>query len=97
VLAYVAAAIAEGLLREGLAMRPMQIAIVVALGGTLWFRRTNPLGATAVGFGLPIVVSMGEVLLGGPNISPYTAAFVLLLRSWWARTHHPRSARRCRG
>jgi hypothetical protein len=72
VLAFAVAAVAEGLLREGLAMRPLQIAFGVTLAGTLWFRRTNPLSATAVAFGLSIAVSMGELLLGGPKFSSYT-------------------------
>jgi signal transduction histidine kinase len=73
------AAIAEGLLRDDLAARPIQIAFALALVAISWVRRSHPLGATAAGFGLAIAVSTATAVLGGPEISPYTAACVLLL------------------
>ncbi|WP_236515357.1 sensor histidine kinase [Sandaracinus amylolyticus] len=79
VVVLAAIAISEGLLRDDLAMRPLQIAFALTLVATLWFRRTYPLGAIAVAFGLSIAVSTAVLLLRSPAIEPYTGTCILLL------------------
>lgn len=78
VLALVPLAVAEALLREGLAWRPLQLAFCLVLVATVRFRRAHPLGATGVAFGLSIAVSLAE-LVGGPRFELYTGACILLL------------------
>ncbi|NUP10684.1 MAG: sensor histidine kinase [Polyangiaceae bacterium] len=78
VFVLVPTAIAEGLLRDGLAMRPVEIAIAVIVVGTLWFRRTHPLGAVGVAFGLAIA-SIGAAFAGVEINGLYTQTCLLLL------------------
>src|SRR5688500_5183945 len=62
-----AVAIAEGVVREDLVARPLQVAFTWVLVGTVAFRRTHPLAATAVGFGLATAATALQVL-DGPQI-----------------------------
>lgn len=71
--------VAEGLLREGLVLRPLRIAAALTAVGALWFRRTQPLRAVALAFGAATAVTLAEMLLGLPNVSLHTSLCVLLL------------------
>lgn len=58
VLVLVPVAIAEGLLRPGLASRPVQIATAVVIVGALAFRRSHPLAALGFAFGVAIATGV---------------------------------------
>jgi signal transduction histidine kinase len=73
------AVIVEALWREELAQRPLSVALGLVLAGTLWFRRSHPLAATAVAFGLITASTLAQTALGLPEVGPYAGACVLLL------------------
>lgn len=77
VLALVPAVIAEGLWRDGLAHRPLQIAVGLTLLATVWFRRSRPLAAAVIAFGLSAALTVIPSPLGADPL--YTSACVLLL------------------
>lgn len=79
VVALVAIAIVEGLVREDLAMRPLQIAVGIALAIAVGFRRSRPLAATVTAFGLCIVTTGAEKALRLPPISLHMSVCTLLV------------------
>lgn len=71
--------VAEALLREGLALRPMHVAVGFAMLGAVVVRRARPFAATALGFGLATAWSLVLRALGLPATTLEISAFVLLL------------------
>jgi signal transduction histidine kinase len=70
----------EILLRTDLTWRPAGLLQVAAVGAALMIRRTHPLTALALGFGVTIVVDVACVLLGvTAPVSPYSCALLLVL------------------
>jgi two-component sensor histidine kinase len=78
-LGLVAIAAAEGVLRDGLVLRPLHVAAGVLFGSTVAFRRTRPLGAVAAAFGLATALALAHGVLRLPEVSLYTSTCVLLL------------------
>ncbi len=78
VLALLPVYVAEASLREGLALRPVHVAVGVGILGAVLFRRPSPLGATAVGFGLATVWPVALRALGLDDEALHTNACVLL-------------------
>lgn len=81
VLAAVACAFAlENMLRRDMAWRPIMVVEIVVLAVALLRRRTDPLGAVALGFGVAILVDVASIIAGvDGSVSPYSMAFLLLL------------------
>jgi signal transduction histidine kinase len=63
-IGLVPAAVAEGLLREDLAWRPLSIALVAVVVPALLLRRSQPLVAAVVGFGTCLVVQVAALAAG---------------------------------
>jgi signal transduction histidine kinase len=79
VVVLVPTAIAEGILREELAGRPVVVGLGAALVCTLWFRRTHPWRAFLVAFGVAHVVTLIELVGDVEPAALYTSAVILLL------------------
>ncbi|MBS2014213.1 MAG: sensor histidine kinase [Deltaproteobacteria bacterium] len=71
--------VAEALLRDGLALRPLHVAVGFAMLGAVVVRRARPLAATALGFGLATGWSFVLRALGVTPTTLDINAFVLLL------------------
>lgn len=71
-------ALVEGATRDGLALRPLQIAVGVGVGASLGWRRTRPLPALVVAFGLASLLATLEIVLAYPELGLYSTALVLL-------------------
>jgi signal transduction histidine kinase len=72
-------AVVEGLLREDLAWRPITIAVTVVMVPTLLWRRSHPLQAVAVGFGVCGAVSVAGHAAGVDWEGLNTGVFMVLL------------------
>lgn len=75
----VPAAVLEGILREDLVWRPVALGLGVALVFTLLWRRTHPLGAVAVAFGVVAALQVATILAAEEPVGLYTSGLVLLL------------------
>jgi signal transduction histidine kinase len=69
------AAVVEGLLRPDLPSRYLAVSVVVATAPVLFWRRTRPLAAVAIAFG----VCGAAALVIGADIGMSTAAYILIL------------------
>jgi signal transduction histidine kinase len=81
VLAAVACAfMLENVLRADMPWRPVTFVEIAVLAIALLRRRTDPLGAVALGFGLAILVDVASLVAGASGtVSPYSMAFLLIL------------------
>jgi signal transduction histidine kinase len=75
----VSTAILEGLLRDDVVWRPVALVLAVGLVWTLLWRRSHPLLAVAVAFGVLIASSIVSLVGAGVPVGLYTMAFVVLL------------------
>jgi len=73
---FMSAAAVEGVLRPGLALRPLSVGITVALMTTLLWRRTRPLLMVSIVF---VVLAVVSVLTSGAAPQLYSGACVLML------------------
>jgi DNA-binding NarL/FixJ family response regulator len=73
--AVIAATVAEGALRRELPLRALSVAVTVALGAALLYRRTRPLLAIAVVFA---AIGLLTVITAGAIPQMYSGAYVLL-------------------
>lgn len=78
-LGFAGVMVAEGLLRESLALRPLQIAVGLGILGTLLLRRPRPLLALVLGFGLTTAFPFALRAFGLPDATLHANACVLLL------------------
>lgn len=71
--------VAEAVLRQDLAPRPLLLLAVLAVVGPLLWRRTHPLVAVAVSFGTLAIVDVVRVLTGsqGALLNSILAALIL--------------------
>ncbi len=79
VAALVPVAVLEGVLREDLVWRVASVVVACALLPTLLWRRTHPLAAVVVAFGLLAVVDAASLAAGVDWMGLDTTAFVVLL------------------
>ena len=79
VSALVPVVVLEGAFREDLVWRALSIAVTLALLPTLLWRRTHPLPAVAVAFGLVAVVQVASLILGDDWRGLDASVFVILL------------------
>ena len=78
-LALLTVTLAEALLRGVLVIRP-DLVVVASIGvGALWFRRTHPLLATAMAFGVATAATLVEMFVPVAHVELYVSASVLLL------------------
>ena len=79
VSALVPVVVLEAAFREDLVWRALSIAVALALLPTLLWRRTHPLPAVAVAFGLVAVVQVASLILGDDWRGLDASVFVILL------------------
>ncbi|MBX3221871.1 MAG: sensor histidine kinase [Labilithrix sp.] len=77
-LAGIGLALLEGTTRDGLALRPLQIAVGVGMGATLRWRTTAPLPALLVAFALANLLTLVGNVLALPELGLSSSALVLL-------------------
>jgi signal transduction histidine kinase len=86
VAAIIPIAVVEGLLREDLAWRPVSILAAVVLAPTLLWRRSHPLRAVAVGFGVCGAVTVASLVAGvdweGLNAHGFMVLLLYALFRW---------------
>ncbi|MFD4668863.1 sensor histidine kinase [Lentzea sp. NPDC058450] len=73
------AALLEGVLRDGVAWRPVAVVVAVGLAPVLLWRRTHPLACVVVGFGAAMVLGLASLLGGAPSVGLDTMIYVLVL------------------
>lgn len=69
----------EGVLREDLPLRVLSVVLAVGLAPMLLWRRTHPLVAVAIVFGVPAVIDIALIAADEPAIDMYSMLYVLLL------------------
>ncbi len=79
VSALVLVVVLEGAFREDLVWRAVSMVVALALLPTLLWRRTHPLPAVAVAFGLVAVVQVASLILGDDWRGLDASVFVILL------------------
>ena len=79
VVAVVALAAIEAVVREDAVWRPVNFILVVAVAALLLWRRTHPLATVAIAFGLFNAVDLASVVSGVTWDGPTPTALVLLL------------------
>ena len=79
VLALLTVTLAEALLRDVLVRRPDVVGVAVVGVVALWIRRTHPLPATAMAFGVATAATLVEMFARTPHVDLYVGASVLLL------------------
>jgi len=71
--------VAETLLREDLASRPLMLVTVLVVLAPVWWRRTHPLAAVTVTFGTPTAIDVARILVGDGTGLVTSVAGVLIL------------------
>ena len=77
--AFAAAAVAEGIVRPGLAWRPLVTVLALALVPALLWRRARPLTAAVVGWGVAGLLSVLQLVAHAGDLGLYSMMAVLLL------------------
>ncbi|MHA3835512.1 sensor histidine kinase [Terrabacter sp. AAH1] len=77
--AFAAAAVAEGIVRPGLAWRPLVTVLALALVPALLWRRARPLTAAVVGWGVAGLLSALQLVAHAGDLGLYSMMAVLLL------------------
>lgn len=72
-------AVLEAALREDVPWELLALAAVIALSGSLLFRRAYPLGALSWTFGAVAVIDVVAIISNQPPVGLYTMAFLLIL------------------
>ena len=73
------AGVLEGVVREGLPLPGLSVALTVGLAPLLLWRRTHPLAVVATVFGVVSVVDIALIASGAPALEMNTMLYVLLL------------------
>lgn len=76
---FAAAVLCEGLLRSNLAWRPVVILLVVALAPVLVWRRSHPLPACLVGFGVAGLLSGLQLVTDGADVGLTSMTVIMVL------------------
>jgi signal transduction histidine kinase len=76
---FAAAALAEGIIRPGLAWRPLVTALALALMPALLWRRGRPLTAALVGWGVAGLLSVLQLTAHAGDLGLYSMLAVLIL------------------
>ncbi|MGW5309486.1 sensor histidine kinase [Nocardia thailandica] len=76
---YAATVVVEGLVRPGLAWRPLVVALALALVPALLWRRSRPLAAVLVGWGVAGLLAVLQLTAHAGDLGLYSMMAVLLL------------------
>lgn len=76
---FAAAAVVEGIARQGLAWRPLVTVLALALAPALLWRRAHPLRAALVGWGVAGLLSVLQLTAPTGDLDLYSMLVVLLL------------------
>lgn len=79
VAAFLCWSVAEAVLREGMAPRPLLVVAALAAVAPLPWRRAHPLVAAAVAFGLLTVIDIVRILTGSQGALPSSVSATLVL------------------